>query len=127
MTRRLLFETGDLKLPEKVSTNTIYAGKHWTKRKEYKESFYYAVRGHIGSRYEPIPSKVDIEFDFYFPNRPLDSSNCTFMGKMIEDAFVELGLLKDDNIANVGKVSYQSNRKKSEHGNHCQVRIYEAE
>jgi hypothetical protein len=73
-----------LDLP-KISTNKIYAGVH-------------------------IEKKIELEFIFYFKSRVLDSSNCSYMGKLLEDCLVAHGVLQDDTIKYVDKVSYQSLR-----------------
>lgn len=80
----------------KVSTNRIYAGTHWKSRKEIKdrvldvaESFCQPIK-----RIESYP--VKIEYRFFFATKPFDSSNCSYMVKMFEDALCSLGVLEDD-------------------------------
>lgn len=95
-----------LDLP-KISTNKIYAGVHWTGRKHQKDLYLMATKYDM-KKIEKIESKVDLEFIFYFKSRVLDSSNCSYMGKLLEDCLVAHGVLQDDTIKYVGKVSYQS-------------------
>ena len=95
-----------LDLP-KISTNKIYAGVHWTGRKHQKDLYLMATKYDM-KKIEKIESKVDLEFTFYFKSRVLDSSNCSYMGKLLEDCLVAHGVLQDDTIKYVGKVSYQS-------------------
>ena len=80
----------------KVSTNKIYAGTNWKSRAEIKnrildiaESFCQPVQ-----RIKSYP--VQIEYKFIFGTKPLDSSNCSYMVKMFEDALCSLKILKDD-------------------------------
>jgi hypothetical protein len=91
----------------KISTNKIYAGVHWTGRKHQKDLYLMATKYDM-KKIEKIKSKVDLEFTFYFKSRVLDSSNCSYMGKLLEDCLVAHGVLQDDTIKYVGKVSYQS-------------------
>ena len=80
----------------KVSTNKIYAGTNWKSRSEIKnrildvaESFCQPVQ-----RVKSYP--VAIEYRFVFGTRPLDTTNCSIMAKMFEDALCALKILKDD-------------------------------
>ena len=91
----------------KISTNKIYAGVHWTGRKHQKDLYLMATKYDM-KKIEKIKSKVDLEFTFYFKSRVLDSSNCSYMGKLLEDCLVAHGVLQDATIKYVGKVSYQS-------------------
>lgn len=85
----------------KTSTNKIYAGQHWSKRKQLKDSVYsYAVAFcRPVKRIESYP--VQISYRFVFRNRPLDTLNTAYMAKMLEDAFRALGILEDDDPAHV--------------------------
>jgi hypothetical protein len=80
----------------KVSTNRIYAGTHWKARKEIKdrvldvaESFCQPIK-----RIRSYP--VVIEYKFFFATKALDSSNCSYLVKMFEDALCSLKVIKDD-------------------------------
>ena len=95
----------------KISTNAYYSGKHWTVRKKHKDK--YILLTNMFKKYAFIPDKVDLDFDFYFNTRALDSSNCSAMVKLLEDCIVKHGILKDDNINYVGKVSMKSTKDKS--------------
>lgn len=94
---------------EKISTNEIYAGRHWRTRQKHKEN--YLILTNCFKNYDLIEDKVDIHIDFYFKGRALDSSNCSYMFKLIEDCLVKHKVLKDDTIKYVGKVSMQSYNK----------------
>lgn len=91
----------------KVSTNKIYAGMHWKARKTLKDQFLWLTLNAM-KKMTPQAGKVDLEFVFYFKSRPLDSSNCAFAAKMLEDCLVHHGVLKGDSIDYVRKISYQS-------------------
>lgn len=86
-----------------ISTNIIYAGVHFRTRQSHKDKY----KSHTKTLFKslkPIDHPVDIHFDFYL-KKPLDSSNCSYMGKMLEDCLVEHGVIKDDNYKLVRKVS----------------------
>jgi hypothetical protein len=103
----------------KVSSNAIYAGTHWTKRKKLKEDYLWLTKKF--QHLTPIHEKVDLDFKFYFKSHPLDSSNCFFLVKMIEDCLVTYGVLKGDSIQYVRKVSVESGKDKAK--DHCILTI----
>jgi len=90
-----------------VSTNKIYAGSHWTKRKKYADYFHLIVLSDCKSL-EPIHDKVDLSFVFSFNCRWFDSSNCTFMAKCLEDWIKKAWIIKDDSMSYVGKFTCES-------------------
>lgn len=82
------------------STNAIYAGLHWAKRKKVKDDAVVAVkaainRANIGA---PIADRVDLVFTPQLGKgmRKRDTSNNSMTAKLIEDALVKCGLLIDD-------------------------------
>lgn len=93
-----------------ISTNVIYSGVHFRTRKAHKDK-YKKYTKEIFSKIKPIDYPVDIHFDFYL-QIPLDSSNCSYMGKLLEDCLVEHGVLKEDDFKRVRKVSFLSNKDK---------------
>ena len=95
-------------IPEKVSTNKIYSWMHWTKRKRIAD-IYHRLTTEVKTL-DQINEKVNIEIQFYFRTRYLDSSNCSFMWKMIEDSLVKNWLLKDDTNEFVWKFTVESIR-----------------
>lgn len=95
-------------LPDKVSANATYAGVHWAKRKKWKDNMLLACL--CFKRAESIEKIVDVDYTFYFKSRALDSENCAFMGKMITDCMVKYGILQDDSIKYVRRVSYESRK-----------------
>lgn len=96
----------------KISTNVIYSGKHWRTRAKHKQD--YLLLCSSFKNYDFIEDKVDIHIDFYFKGRALDSSNCSYMGKLIEDSLVHYGILKDDTIKYVSCFSMRSHNKAKE-------------
>jgi len=80
---------------------------HYSKRKKIADYFHNLVQEDC-KQLKQINKKVDLIFNFYFKSRYLDSSNCSFMWKCIEDWLVRGGLLKDDTNTYIGQVSYQS-------------------
>ena len=106
----------------KMSTNKIYAGIHYRTRTKHKEN-YRLITKTIFNKLEPIEGKVDLSFTFYFAKNALDSSNCSYMAKMIEDCLVEYGVLKDDTIKYVGKFSVTSFKSENKEKDYCILEI----
>ena len=105
----------------KISTNEIYAGKHWRNRQKMKTDYLWATHNEI-KNLKPINYKVNLDFIFHFTTRPLDSSNTAYMAKLIEDGLVYHQIIKNDDIKFVGRVSLES--RKSERGyDYCVLSI----
>ena len=49
-----------------------------------------------------------ITFNFYFKNRPLDSSNCSCLAKLSEDSLVHHNILLDDSPKYVSGITITS-------------------
>lgn len=95
-------------LPKKVSANVIYAGKHWTFRAKIKEVY---LRDTIEFKnLKKVKEKCDLRFDFYFKGKTLDSSNCLYMAKMLEDCLVHYKILKNDTIEFVEDFTVKSQK-----------------
>lgn len=111
-----------IKLPVlKISTNKIYAGIHWTKRNQHKDKF--RVMCNAIKTLDKIDYPVNLRFDFYLGGRALDSSNCSYMAKMIEDCFVKFGIFKDDNIKYIHDFTCRSHQVKGLKEHYCIVTI----
>jgi len=93
----------------KVSTNCIYSWVHWRKRKQISD-YYHSISLADCKQLKQITKKVNLRFEFYFKSRYLDSSNCSFIWKCIEDWLVKNWLLKDDTNKYVSVVSYMCTR-----------------
>jgi len=102
----------------KQSTNKIYAGIHWTKRKKIKDG----ILDYANIFCRPIKQiksyPVEISYKFIFESRALDTLNCAYMAKMFEDALRSLEILEDDDpkhvtrtIIEVVMVSKSKNKK----------------
>jgi len=103
-----------------VSTNKIYEGIHWTKRRKIKDSFHDYARVFCRPLKQNESYPVEITYRFFFVTRPLDTLNTAFMAKMFEDSLCTLGVIKDDNlkyvkrsILEVAVVPRQKNKKGS--------------
>jgi len=92
---------------EKVSTNKIYAGMHHYKRTQIKQTYLGWFSQHR-NRFPKFTNKVNIIMYFGWKSRSLDSSNCSFMAKMIEDCMVHHGVIKDDTTKYVGVFCLES-------------------
>jgi hypothetical protein len=80
-------------IPEKVSTNAIYAGMHWAKRKRLADLYHRALIEHRLTR---IPTPANLTFTFTFKGKLLDCTNVAFMAKLLEDGMVQWGILPGD-------------------------------
>ena len=81
-------------IPEKLSTNKIYSGQHWAAMKEHKDLYHSCLlpfRKHIVKKYP-----VDITYIFRFAGKKLDTTNCTYMVKMLEDGMIHNKILEND-------------------------------
>ena len=94
----------------KISTNEIYSGCHFRTRMKHKQAFKYEVIRVVRKmKIKPVDTyPVSLNFSFYFEKTLLDSSNCSYMAKMIEDALVKEGVLKNDSPQYVFEVSNKS-------------------
>ena len=92
----------------KLSMNKLYAGVHWATRNKWKDFYFWEIkRQNIDKTFD----KLDyIQFDFYLKGRLIDASNTSLMAKMIEDALIKNGILKDDSPKYYNKVIYTVNR-----------------
>lgn len=92
----------------KFSTNKIYAGVHWSKRKEIADG----IHGIAELFCRPVQVvrsyPVSVRYRFFFVTRPLDTTNCTFMVKCIEDALRAIGIIAEDTPEYVGETIIQS-------------------
>lgn len=96
----------------KISTNAIYSGTHWDRRRDFKDCFLVLIKKcRLNFR---IAKPCDINFEFFFKGKLLDCSNCSFMGKMIEDALVKVGVLLYDSPGWVTSVKYSSKKGKED-------------
>ena len=92
-------------IPYKVSTNKIYAGTHWRTRAKHKEQMLEVFKDMKAKPYDCV---VDLHMDFHLKGRALDSSNCSYMFKIIEDCLVKSGYITNDTIKYVRRVSMES-------------------
>ena len=84
----------ELILPKPPSLNMIYAGKHWTVRKKYKDD-YKKVCQEALSKYDKFifdSFKMGIEY-----NSRLDIDNGILVSKFLADTLVSEGIVPDDN------------------------------
>ena len=81
-------------IPQKISTNAFYAGLHWAQRKAIADIYHKALLPFRNERITEFPAVISYEFSF--KKRPLDSTNCAGMAKMLEDGMVAVGILPDD-------------------------------
>lgn len=89
------------------STNAIYAGMHWAKRKQAKDD---ACRATLAAVRDAGLARVEGRVDLVFRPRlgkgarRRDTSNNSMSAKLIEDALVKAGVLADDTTDHVRRV-----------------------
>ena len=86
----------------KISTNKIYAGMHWTKRKKHKDECLWIVKSQFKGQLTK-DKQYNVEYTFGFKTKPLDASNCSYMAKIVEDIIFE-----DDKYNIILSVKYSS-------------------
>lgn len=96
------------------STNSIYAGVHWQKRRDQKARAMIALAT-LG-RINPVSNPVNIEVTPYLGKgiRGYDVSNYSYTYKLIEDAMVKKGILQDDSPQFVRSVKFNAPVRHSE-------------
>lgn len=82
-------------IPEKISLNKIYAGVHWTVRSRHKDAFRGAVMASKPKKYTGL-FPVIIYYHFRLQGKLLDSTNLSYMAKLVEDGLVHNGVIPDD-------------------------------
>jgi len=107
-----------LPLPKKISTNTIYAGKHWRVRAGHKAQFL-ADTTEWTNLAPVIEYPVDITYIFRFKGNLLDTTNVSYMAKILEDCLVAYGVIKNDSTEYVNATHLYS-----EKGERDEVEMY---
>lgn len=102
----------------KVSTNKLYAGKHFSYRTQAKSEMYKVVR--LQTKYV-IEDPSEISYTFYWTGRVLDSDNNGIIAKMITDILTN----GKDSYKDITKVSLSS-RKSQEKYDYCEIEITES-
>lgn len=75
--------------------NKIYAGmSHWTRTA--LKNLYHGELLELKGKLKVTEYPVTIHYDWHFTKKPLDTLNCAFMSKMIEDGMVHAGVLDAD-------------------------------
>lgn len=104
----------EVTIPEKVSMNNIYSGMHWKKRKELAD-LYHNEFLELKRKVKVVKYPVVIHYNWHFIKNALDTLNCAFMSKMLEDGMVHVGILEDDSVKYVRRSildSQKSNKYK---------------
>lgn len=78
------------------STNAIYAGQHWSRRKQAKDEAREIVLAHVST--DPFTDPVSLQFVPLIGKgaRSRDLSNYSYGIKLVEDCLVAAGILVDD-------------------------------
>ena len=91
----------------KASTNAIYSGIHWRKRKVIVDYFHW-ISFEDCREVGKIDFLISLRFKFYFKSKYLDHLNLAFMSKAIEDWFVKNWLLDDDTNKFISEVNLKT-------------------
>lgn len=83
----------NIPIPEKVTANKIYSGMHWTKRAKLATLYHNYFLGEKPYKGE---YPIKITYHFIFKSRALDTTNCFFMAKLLEDGLVQNKVIPDD-------------------------------
>ena len=102
----------ELNLPQKISTNLIYGGVHWTTRAKHKDLFVWAFL-QVASKIQPVDNCC-LEFEFEFKSKPLDCDNCSYMAKLLIDCLRHYGKIKDDTPDYVKSIKITSRKGKKD-------------
>jgi len=97
-------------IPEKVSTNDIYAGVHWRKRKNLADLYHMSLFNYKNKQVKDYP--VDISYIFSFKGRTLDCDNCSYMAKLLKDGLRKWKIITDDSPEFVQSVTLMSQKGK---------------
>lgn len=95
------------------STNAMYSGQHWIKRKTHKAIALKAVVCALAisrnntTRFDG-PVEISIQPHLGKGKRAYDVSNYSYTYKLIEDCLVERGILKNDTSGCVAAVKFLS-------------------
>lgn len=98
-----------LPVPEKFSTNKAYSGIHWAVRKKLKDLYHQSILPYKGKHYLGSYPVV-ITYSFVWVKHPLDTTNETYMVKMLEDGMVHAGILPDDDPKHVAETRIRSRK-----------------
>ncbi|WP_069383983.1 hypothetical protein [Halomonas caseinilytica] len=92
------------------STNAIYGGIHWSKRKRAKDDACRATLAAVrAAGIQPVTGRVDLVFRPRLGKgvRRRDTSNNSMSAKLLEDALVRAGVLADDTDEHVRRVIHE--------------------
>jgi hypothetical protein len=100
-----------LPIHEKVSANAIYSGKHWSFRNRIATDYHNALLPYK-DKFHVKSFPVKVTYSFRWKGVALDTSNCSFLVKVIEDGMVGIGLLPSDAPGHVAQTTIRSKRGK---------------
>jgi hypothetical protein len=101
------------------STNSMYAGQHWSVRSKHKSNAKKAVLVATHRQWhQPFlePVSISVTPKLGKGRRVYDVSNYSYTYKLIEDCLVSLGILMGDTPKHVAQVIYNSPERGSETG-----------
>ena len=90
-------------LPEKISSNKIYAGQHWSIRKKQADLFHLSLLEFRKIRTRDFP--ISIDFIFRYKGRLLDIDNNFYMVKLLIDALRSNEIIPNDTPEFINEIS----------------------
>lgn len=112
----------EIPILEKISTNRVYSGLHWTERNRIKDLYHTYVKLYVKND-EQLKFPVRCTYSFIWHKRSLDASNCTFMLKLLEDGLVNAGILPDDSIDYVSEIKIINTLDKTQKEDRVRIMI----
>lgn len=79
----------------KLSLNKIYGGVHYRTRKKHKDEYHQMMHYKRPQQYTGT-YPVTVTYHYKFKGKRLDSSNCAYLTKLLEDALVACNVFPDD-------------------------------
>ena len=96
-----------LDIPERISTNKIYSGVHWAVRARLANLYHSLL---IGQPKYTGEYPIQITYRFTWRTRPYDTTNCSFLVKMLEDGLVGNGVITADDTWTVHRTIIESKK-----------------
>ena len=109
----------------KLSLNKIYSGGHFSIRSRHKDMYRDLIKKEVeNSKINPVFFyPVHCTYRFIIGGRRLDCSNYGYMVKLIEDALVHNGILRNDSYKEVSGITVLSEKNIEDNNSNNYVSI----
>lgn len=98
-----------IELHVKISTNKFHSNMHWSERSRVSNEFHMLLLP-FKRKFSIDKYPVSIRYDFTWKFRPLDTTNCGSLCKLLEDGMRQINLLEDDNPEHVAETIITSKK-----------------